>query len=139
MGAPAPGATEAEGSASNCCMWVDSETNIVMHRGVLMRSRAAVRVLQVVRVAFGALYLLLLTRLVLDYVRARNVEFVRWMDRASDVFYRPFAGIVPNGVDPGGHPIVWSLIVALVVYALVHAILVGIIRTVARTGEVQVE
>jgi len=114
-------------------MRIDSETGIVMYHGALMRSRIAVRLLQFIHLAFGALYIVLGARFALEYIRARDVEFVRLVNRVSDVFYRPFAGIVPNGADPAGHPIAWSLVIAVIVYLLVHAILAGIVRALART------
>ncbi len=115
-------------------MYRDSETGLVLHRGVLSRSPFVVRLIQVVSFLFGLLYTLFAVRFVLTYIEARPVGFVQMIVQISDVFFRPFRGIVPNGQDPGGHPIAWSLVIALVAYVLLHAAIVGLLRMTARAS-----
>jgi uncharacterized protein YggT (Ycf19 family) len=114
-------------------MYRDSETGVVFHHGMMTRSPLVPRIIQVVSFLFGILYLLLGIRFVLEYVSARHVAFVDFIDRCSEPFYRPFQGIVANGRDAAGHPLVWSILVALAAYVLLHALIVGLLRMTART------
>lgn len=114
-------------------MRVDTETGLVIHRGVLTRSLFAIRVMQAINFLFGVLYLVLLTRFVLTYLGARaGTGFVQFVDRISQPFYAPFDGIVRNGSDSAGHPLVWSLLVAVAAYAVLHAIIRGLLRLAMR-------
>jgi uncharacterized protein YggT (Ycf19 family) len=113
-------------------MYRDPETGVVFHRGVLLRSPIALRLSQVVSFLFGILYALFATRFVLDYIQARPVGFVQAITRWTDFFYRPFRGIVANGQDAAGHPIVWSLLIAVAAYALLHAVIAKLLRMIAR-------
>ena len=54
----------------------------------------------------------------------------------SGVFYRPFEGIVANGSDGAGHPIVWSILIAFVAYVILNAIVVALLR-IARVRNVE--
>jgi hypothetical protein len=106
----------------------DSETGLVFHNGTVWPSAVLPRVIQFFNFVFGLLYLLLGARFVLDYIEARPVPFVRTVDRWSDVFYGPFKGLVPNGHDPGGHPLAWSLLIAFVAYVILHGLIVSVLR-----------
>ena len=113
-------------------MYRDSETGVVFHHGMMARSAFVPRVIQAVSFLFGILYMLLGIRFVLEYVSARHVAFVDLIDRATDPFYRPFHGILANGHDAAGHPLAWSILVALGAYVLLHAAIVGLLRMTAR-------
>ncbi len=113
-------------------MYRDSETGLVFHHGVIARHPFAVRLAQVVNVLFGVVYLLLAVRLVLAYVEARAVPFVLWIDHVTAPLFHPFSGIIADGRDPGGHPIAWSLVAALVAYALLNGLIVSLLRAVNR-------
>ena len=117
-------------------MYRDSETGLVIHRGVISHSPVVVRLIQVVNFLFGVLYALFVVRFVLEYVGARPVGFVQMINQGTDVIYRPFRGIVANGSDPGGHPIAWSLVIALVAYALLNAAIVSLLRMATRHADV---
>ena len=106
----------------------DSETGLVFHNGTVWHSPVVPRLIQVFNFLFGLLYLLLGTRFLLDYVGARPVPFVQAIARWSDVFYAPFKGIIANGHDPAGHPIVWSLGVAFLAYVILHGLIVALLR-----------
>jgi uncharacterized protein YggT (Ycf19 family) len=113
-------------------MYRDSETGLVFHHGVIARHPFAVRAAQAVNVLFGVLYVLLLGRLVLAYVEARPVPFVAWLNSVTGPFFHPFNGIIAEGHDPGGHPIAWSIVAAIIAYALVNALIVTLLRAVNR-------
>lgn len=118
-------------------MRVDSETGLILHRGVLTRSLFAVRLLQLVNFLFGVLYALLLARFVLAYIGARDDSgFVRFVREATHPFYAPFDGIVRNGSDAAGHPLVWSVLVAVVAYAVLHAAIRGLLRLIMRPSAI---
>jgi uncharacterized protein YggT (Ycf19 family) len=89
-------------------------------------------VARVVDFAFGLLYTLLVLRFALDFLGARpEAGFVQMLRRATDVFYAPFRGIFPAQDELGGH-VVWSLLVALVAYVVLHGILRGLLRLLPR-------
>jgi hypothetical protein len=101
-------------------------------RGAITRVEVVRRVARVVDYLFGVLYGLLAVRFALDVLRApRDVGFVVFIRELTNVFYAPFSGIVPtNTVD--GVPVVWSLVVAAVAYAMLHAIVRALLRLLAR-------
>ena len=113
-------------------MFRDSHTGVVFHHGIMTRSPLVVRVVQVVNFLFGVLYALFATRFVLVYIEARGVGFVQMVTQWTEPLYRPFRGIVADGHDPGGHPIAWSIVVAVLAYALLHAGIVGLLRMISR-------
>jgi hypothetical protein len=109
-------------------MFRDSQTGLVCYHGAMWRSPAMPRVIQIVNLLFSVICALLACRLAISYVGARPVPIVRWVERASDVFYVPFRGIVASGTDGAGHPIEWSIMIALVAYMLLRAALVMSLR-----------
>ncbi len=81
---------------------------------------------------FGLLYALLLIRFVLELLDARpRAGFVHFIRGLTEPFYAPFQGIVATS-SMGGLHIVWSLIVAIVGYSLLHTALRGLLRLLAR-------
>jgi uncharacterized protein YggT (Ycf19 family) len=115
-------------------MFRDSQTGLVYYHGAMWRSPAMPRVIQVVNFLFGVIYALLACRLALVYVGGRPAPMARLVERASDVFYMPFRGIVASGTDGAGHPIEWSILVALVSFLLLQAVLVKSLRAARLHG-----
>lgn len=114
-------------------MRVDSETGLVLHNGWIVRSPMAVRALQVLSAVFGVLYAFLGLRFVLTYLGAnQGAGFSRFVFGVSEAFYLPFRALVPNGSDGAGHPIAWSILLAIVAYALLHAGLRSLVRMASR-------
>ena len=91
-----------------------------------------VRLIQLVNVVFAALYALLVTRFLIEYVRAAPSVFVQWIARASDTAYVPVRELFANGHDAAGHPIAWALLVCLAVAAVIHGSVVSLLRNAAR-------
>lgn len=82
--------------------------------------------------AFGLLYTLLLIRFALVFFAARpGAGFYQLIHGATEPFYRPFEGLfVATSID--GWRLEWSLLVALVVYALLHGAIRGVLSLLAR-------
>ncbi len=90
------------------------------------------RIADVLDYVFGVLYALLLVRFVLELLDARpTAGFVHFIRAVTDPFYAPFKGIVATSSMQGVH-IVWSLVVAIFAYVLLHAAIRGLVRLVAR-------
>lgn len=82
--------------------------------------------------AFALLYTLLLIRFALVFFAARaGAPFYQLIHRATEPFYRPFEGLFATSTFEGWH-LEWSLLVALVVYALVHGAIRGVLSLLAR-------
>jgi uncharacterized protein YggT (Ycf19 family) len=96
------------------------------------RGRTAARVSQVVDYLFFILYALLGLRFLLALLAARSsAGFVRFIVAVTDPFYRPFRGIVASPTTDGGHTLVVPLIIAIVVYILLHLAINGLLRMLA--------
>jgi len=101
------------------------------------RGRAAARVSQVVDYIFFLIYALLALRLLLALMAARpGNAFVQFIQAISDPFYWPFKGIVQSPSTPEGFTLALPIIVALVVYLLLHMAINGLLRMLAhrKTG-----
>jgi uncharacterized protein YggT (Ycf19 family) len=95
----------------------------------LDRARTFARVSQVVDYLFGLLYGLLGIRLVLALVGARAENgFVQLISAVTDPFYALFRGIVASPSAQGGFTLVVPIIIAIVVYAPLHAAIKGLLR-----------
>jgi uncharacterized protein YggT (Ycf19 family) len=95
------------------------------------RARVAARGSQFLDYAFCVLYSLLGIRLVLSLMAARpDNGFVQFIAAITDPFYAPFKGIVASPATEAGHTLVLPLIVAMVVYFMVHMGINGILRMV---------
>lgn len=93
------------------------------------RGRSFARVSQVVDYVFSLLYGLLAIRLVLALVAARSDNgFVQFIDAVTDPFYSLFRGIVASPSAEGGFTLVVPIIIAIIVYALLHAAISGLLR-----------
>jgi hypothetical protein len=101
------------------------------------RGRAAARVSQVVDYVFFLIYALLGLRLLLALLAARpDNPFVEFVRAVSEPFYWPFRGIVPSPATPEGFTLALPVIVALVVYIILHMAVNGLLRMLAhrKTG-----
>jgi uncharacterized protein YggT (Ycf19 family) len=82
--------------------------------------------------AFYLLYALLAIRLVLALIAARSTNgFVQFITAITGPFYAPFRGIVPSPTAEGGYTLAWPIVIAIVMYALLHAAINGLLRMAA--------
>ncbi len=87
---------------------------------------------QVVDYIFYVAYGLLAIRLVLALLAARSgAGFVQFIRAVTDPLYAPFRGIVASPTAEGGYTLALPIVVALVVYALLHAGVNGLLRLLA--------
>lgn len=96
------------------------------------RARVATRGSQFLDYAFYVLYALLAIRLVLALIAARSTNgFVEFISTITGPFYAPFRGIVPSPSAEGGYTLAWPIVIAIVVYALLHLAINGLLRMAA--------
>jgi len=96
------------------------------------RSRGLARVSQIVDYIFYIIYALLALRFVLALLAARSSSgFVQFIVTVTNPLYAPFRGIVASPTADGGHTLMVPLIIAIVVYALVHLAINGLLRLFA--------
>lgn len=96
------------------------------------RSRTMARISQVVDYIFYVIYALLAIRLILALMAARqSAGFVQFIHSITDPLYAPFRGIVAEPTVEGGYRLALSIVIALIVYALVHAGINGLLRLFA--------
>jgi uncharacterized protein YggT (Ycf19 family) len=93
------------------------------------RGRTLARVSQVVDYIFFVIYGLLVVRLLLALMAARSeAGFVQFIRAISDPFYAPFRGIVASPTTPEGYTLALPIVIALVVYILLHMAINGLLR-----------
>lgn len=93
------------------------------------RGRSLARVSQVVDYLFYVVYSLLTIRLLLALFAARqSAGFVQFIYSVTDPLYAPFKGIVPSPSVEGGFTLALPIVIALVVYALLHFGINGLLR-----------
>lgn len=98
---------------------------------VVDRARAAARGSQFIDYAFYVVYSLLAIRLVLALIAASSTSgFVQLIRTVTDPFYAPFRGIVPSPTVDGGYMLVLPIIIAMVVYLMLHMAINGLLRMV---------
>ena len=96
------------------------------------RARTVARISQVVDYLFFVLYALLGLRFILALLAARSgAGFVRFIVAVTDPFYRPFRGIVSSPSTDGGHTLMVPLVIAIIVYVLLHLCINGLLRLFA--------
>ncbi len=94
-------------------------------------ARSAARGSQFVDYAFYVLYTLLGVRLVLALIAANQGNgFVQFISTITDPFYAPFRGIVDSPSTGAGNTLVFPIVIAIVVYAIVHVAINGLLRMV---------
>lgn len=93
------------------------------------RGRVVARVSQVIDYLFFIVYGLLTIRLLLALFAARSeAGFVQFIRSVTDPFYAPFRGIVASPTTPEGYTLALPIIIALVVYVLLHLAINGLLR-----------
>jgi uncharacterized protein YggT (Ycf19 family) len=98
---------------------------------VLGHARTAARGSQFIDYAFYLVYSLLAIRLVLALIAAQSTNgFVQFIRTVTDPFYAPFRGIVPSPTADGGYTLVLPIVIAMVVYLMLHAAINGLLRMV---------
>ena len=96
------------------------------------RARGVARVSQVVDYVFYVVYALLAVRLLLALLAARSsAGFVQLIHTVTDPLYGPFRGIVASPTAEGGYTLALPIVIAIIVYALVHAGINGLLRLIA--------
>ena len=106
--------------------------NVVGTEREVERARSMARVSQVVDYIFYVAYALLAIRLLLALLAARSsAGFVQFIRAVTDPIYAPFRGIVASPTAEGGYTLALPIVIALVVYALLHAGINGLLRLIA--------
>ncbi|HJZ81048.1 MAG TPA: hypothetical protein VKD91_11910 [Pyrinomonadaceae bacterium] len=96
------------------------------------RARGVARISQIVDYIFFVLYALLGLRFLLALLAARSgAGFVRFIVAVTDPFYLPFRGIVSSPSTDSGHTLMMPLVIAIIVYLLLHLAINGLLRIVA--------
>lgn len=94
-------------------------------------ARSAARGSQFLDYAFYLLYTLLGVRLVLALIAANQQNgFVKFISTITNPFYAPFRGIVGSPSTEAGNTLVFPIIIAIVVYGIVHVAINGLLRMV---------
>ena len=96
------------------------------------RGRGAARVSQVVDYIFYVIYALLGLRFLLALMAARSsAGFVQFIVKVTNPFYAPFRGIVASPSTDQGHTLMLPLVIAIIVYVLLHLAINGLLRMLA--------
>ena len=105
---------------------------VVQSEREVERARGVARISQIVDYLFFVLYALLGLRFLLALLAARSgAGFVRFVVAVTDPFYRPFRGIVASPSIEGGHTLMLPLVIAIIVYLLLHLAINGLLRIIA--------
>jgi hypothetical protein len=106
---------------------------VVVTEQAVEAARGAARVSQFVDYVFYVIYALLAVRIGLALMAGNpQAGFYRFIRAVTAPLYAPFRGIVESPTDPSGHTLALPLVVAIVVYALVHLAINGALRMTAR-------
>jgi len=98
----------------------------------VQRGRFVARISQVVDYIFFLIYGLLIMRFLLELFAAREGNsFVQFLKSISGPFFNPFRGIVASPTTPEGFTLALPIVIAIVVYMLVHLAINGLLRIVA--------
>jgi hypothetical protein len=98
----------------------------------VQRARGLARVSQVVDYLFYVVYALLAIRLVLALIAARSsAGFVQLIRAVTAPFYAMFRGIVASPTSEGGYTLALPIVIAIIVYAVLHAGIKGLLRLIA--------
>lgn len=96
----------------------------------LGRARVFARISQVIDYLFSILYGLLVIRLILVFVAARSGnDFVQLIQTMTNPFFAMFRGIVASP-SAGGFTLAVPIVIALVVYGLLHGAINGFLRLI---------
>jgi len=106
--------------------------NVVGTEREVETARTMARVSQIIDYMFYVAYALLGIRLVLSLIAARSGSgFVQFIRAVTDPLYAPFRGIVASPSAEGGYTLAFPIIVALVIYVLLHVGINGLLRLIA--------
>jgi uncharacterized protein YggT (Ycf19 family) len=96
------------------------------------RARGIARISQIIDYLFFLVYGLLTIRLLLELFAAReSAGFFKFIKTVTDPFYAPFRGLVPSPTTAEGFTLALPIIVAIVVYMLLHLAINGFLRMFA--------
>jgi uncharacterized protein YggT (Ycf19 family) len=96
------------------------------------RARTMARISQVVDYVFYVIYALFAIRLILALMAAKSdAGFVQFIKTVTDPLYAPFRGIVPSPSTAEGFTLALPIVLALVVYILLHLGIIGLLRMLA--------
>ncbi len=96
------------------------------------RGRGLARVSQIVDYLFFVLYALLGLRFLLALLAARSsAGFVQFIVTVTNPFYEPFRGIVGSPRTAEGHTLLLPIVIAIIVYILLHLAINGLLRLLA--------
>jgi hypothetical protein len=96
------------------------------------RSRGLARVSQIIDYIFFVLYALLGLRFLLALLAARSsAGFVQFIVSVTNPFYEPFRGIVASPRTQEGHTLLLPMVIAIIVYILLHLAINGLLRLLA--------
>jgi len=96
------------------------------------RSRGLARISQIVDYIFYVIYALLGMRFLLALLAARSsAGFVRFIVTVTNPLYEPFRGIVASPSTGGGHTLMMPLVIAIIVYLLLHLGIIALLRLFA--------
>ena len=104
---------------------------IVSTEAEIERGRAAARVSQIVDYVFSVTYALIGLEILLEMLGARDSNaFKRLIDTITAPFLAPFNALIPD-LTSGRFSLKLSYLIALLVYALLHLAINGLLRRVA--------
>lgn len=107
-------------------------TEVVDTEREVERSRGLARVSQIVDYLFFVLYALLGLRFLLALLAARSTAgFVQFIVTVTNPFYEPFRGIVASPRTQEGHTLLLPIVIAIIVYVLLHLAINGLLRMFA--------
>jgi uncharacterized protein YggT (Ycf19 family) len=110
----------------------DAIKEVVVKNEEVSRARGLARGSGFIDYVFYLIYGLLAVRLVLAMLGAREGNgFVQLIDTVTNPFYGMFRGIVPNQTINGQVTVAVPVLIAIVAYALLHAAINGLLRTIA--------
>ena len=96
------------------------------------RSRILARISQIVDYIFYVIYALLAIRLLLALFAARqSAGFVQFINSITNPLYAPFKGIVPSPQTEEGFTLALPIVIAIIVYLLIHLGINGLLRIFA--------
>lgn len=105
---------------------------VVQTENEVHRGRVVARISQVIDYIFFLIYGLLAIRLVLELFAAReSAGFFKFIKTMTDPIYSPFRGLVPSPSTAEGFTLALPIIVAIVVYMLLHLAINGFLRIIA--------
>ena len=107
-------------------------TEVAQTEREVERGRVMARISQIVDYIFFIIYGLLAIRLLLELFAARqSAGFYQFIRSVTGPFYEPFRGIVASPSTPEGFTLALPIVIAIVVYMMLHLAINGILRILA--------